>query len=134
MTDLRRRGNPERRVRGIGGFEVHAWFFMRISGLLLVILALWHWTIMHFMNRLHVQSADWIIERYQNVFWPTFDMVLLIFAMVHGTNGMRYIIDDYVRNPTYRVLALGLLYGLAFIFTVLGAIVIVMIPFSGGQH
>jgi succinate dehydrogenase / fumarate reductase, membrane anchor subunit len=126
-----RRGD---RKRGAGNFEVHAWFFMRLSGLALVVLALTHWTIMHFINRLSVQSHEWIVARYQNVFWPTFDMVLLIFAMVHGTNGARYIIDDYIRNDALRVLALGILYVAAFAFLVLGAIVIAMIPFSGGTH
>ena len=117
-----------RRAKPSGDFELHAWFFMRLSGLLLLILALTHWTIMHFIHRLRELDAAWIVNRYQNVFWPTFDAVLLVFALLHGTNGVRYLIDDYVRNRTWNMIAKGVLYLASFVFLVLGLIVIFMIP------
>ena len=124
---------PVRKVRAqkskpSGAFELQAWFFMRVSGLFLVVLALTHWTIMHFMNRLASENALWIQNRYKNVFWPTFDAVMLLFAMLHGANGARYVIDDYVRNRTANVIAKGLLYSLTFIFIVFGLVVIFQIP------
>jgi len=117
-----------RRARPTGAFELHAWFFMRVTGLVLVVLALTHWTIMHFINRLSVQNSAWIVARYQNVFWPTFDAVMLLFAMLHGTNGARYVIDDYIRGRTANMLAKGLLYTASFVFIVLGLITIFMLP------
>lgn len=138
MSALTRERRPESGgtayPRQPGRFEVQAWFFMRISGLFLIVLALTHWTLMHFLNRLSVENAAWIQARYRNVFWPLFDAVMLLFAMVHGTNGIRYIIDDYIKHPTVNALAKGLLYSLAFIFIVFGLIVIAMIPSAKLAH
>lgn len=126
--------NPTRKERRVtrprtsNNWEMHAWFFMRVTGLALVVLALTHWTLMHFINRLSVQNSDWIVARYQNVFWPTFDGVLLVFAMLHGTNGLRYIIDDYIHNRTWNMLVKGILYTASFAFILLGLITIFMLP------
>lgn len=116
------------RSKPSGTFEVQAWFFMRISGLALVLLAMTHWTIMHFMNRLSTESSAWIVGRYQNIAWPLFDATMLLFAMLHGTNGMRYIIDDYVRNRALNVLAKAVLYTASFVFILFGLITIFMLP------
>lgn len=116
------------RTKPGGSFELHAWFFMRVSGLALVLLALTHWTIMHFMTRLSAQTSEWIVNRYQNIAWPLFDATMLLFAMVHGTNGMRYIIDDYVRSRPWNVLAKGVLYTASFVFILFGLITIFMLP------
>ena len=44
------RSESGRRVKPSGGFELAAWFFMRISGLILVFLALGHLFITHILN------------------------------------------------------------------------------------
>lgn len=121
----------ERRVlrsRARTNWELHAWYFMRVTGLALVVLTLTHWTIMHFLNRLSVENSAWIIMRYQNVFWPTFDGVMLLFAMLHGTNGMRTIIDDHILNRTWNMLLKAILYTATLTFIVLGLITIFMLP------
>lgn len=125
MATSVRRGQ---RAKPSGGFEVQAWFFMRISGLALVLLAMTHWTIMHFLNRLGAENSAWIVARYQNVAWPLFDATMLLFAMLHGTNGMRYIIDDYLHNRAINVLAKAVLYTAAFVFILFGLITIFMLP------
>lgn len=109
-------------------FELQAWFFMRVSGLALVLLALTHWTIMHFINRLGTENAAWIVGRYQNVAWPLFDATMLLFAMLHGTNGARYVIDDYVHYRPLNVIAKAVLYTASFVFILFGLITIFMLP------
>jgi succinate dehydrogenase / fumarate reductase membrane anchor subunit len=116
------------RPKPSGTFEVQAWFFMRISGLALVLLAMTHWTIMHFMNRLGAENSAWIVARYQNIAWPLFDSAMLLFAMLHGTNGLRYIIDDYIHNRAWNVLAKAVLYTAVFVFILFGLITIFMLP------
>lgn len=116
------------RSKPSGTFELQAWFFMRVSGLALVLLAMTHWTIMHFINRLSTENSAWIVGRYQNVAWPLFDATMLLFAMLHGTNGARYVIDDYVHNRPLNVLAKGLLYTASFVFILFGLITIFMLP------
>jgi succinate dehydrogenase / fumarate reductase membrane anchor subunit len=116
------------RPKPSGTFELQAWFFMRVTGLALVLLALTHWTIMHFMNRLSTETSAWIVGRYQNVAWPLFDATMLLFAMLHGTNGARYIIDDYVHSRPLNVLAKAVLYTASFVFILFGLITIFMLP------
>lgn len=116
------------RPKPSGNLEVQAWFFMRVSGLALVVLALTHWTIMHFINRLGVENSAWIVARYQNVAWPLFDATMLLFAMLHGTNGVRYIIDDYISSRAWNVIAKGVLYTASFVFILFGLITIFMLP------
>ncbi|HEY3268531.1 MAG TPA: succinate dehydrogenase [Armatimonadota bacterium] len=132
-TGISARRSRAQRTRPTGTFELHAWFFMRVTGLALVVLALTHWTIMHFINRLAVENSAWIVNRYQNVLWPTFDATMLLFAMLHGTNGLRYIIDDYLHGRTINMLAKGLLYAVSAIFILLGLITIFMLPHTKVQ-
>jgi succinate dehydrogenase / fumarate reductase, membrane anchor subunit len=44
------RASYGRHVKPAGGFELQAWYFMRISGLVLVFLALGHLFITHILN------------------------------------------------------------------------------------
>lgn len=84
---------------GRGGFELWAWFFMRVSGLLLIFLALYHliwWNLVIGVE--HLDSAM-VIERWNNPLWRFFNVMLITFAMLHGLNGLRYVIEDYVRGP-----------------------------------
>jgi succinate dehydrogenase / fumarate reductase membrane anchor subunit len=39
-----------------------------------------------------------------------YDLAMLVLAMLHGVNGARYMIDDYVHPPMWRRLALGALF------------------------
>jgi succinate dehydrogenase / fumarate reductase membrane anchor subunit len=53
---------------------------------------------------------------------------MLLFAMLHGTNGTRMLIDDFIRGRTANMMAKGILYTVSFVFIVLGLITIFMLP------
>ncbi len=89
-----------------GGFELFAWFFMRVSGILLLVLALGHLTIMHLINSVDAIDYAFVASRYAAPFWRTYDLLLLILALLHGLNGVRTIIDDYVRPREWRLFSL----------------------------
>ena len=74
-----------------------AWLFMRVSGLILVIMVLVHFTIMHVINDIQDISFAFVVKRFATPFWISFDLIMLILGLVHGLNGMRTIIDDFVR-------------------------------------
>src|SRR5690606_2896427 len=89
---------PAGGARG-GGFEVWSWFFMRISGLVLIFLTLYHriwWNLEIGVEHL---DSSLVIERWRNPLWRFFNVALISFAMLHGLNGLRYSIEDYVRGP-----------------------------------
>jgi succinate dehydrogenase / fumarate reductase membrane anchor subunit len=112
------------REKPMGGFELFAWFFMRISGVVLLVLALGHLTIMHIINNVEKINYNFVVQRYTTPFWRTYDMVLLWLALIHGLNGLRTVIDDYVHTRGWRVVTLSCLYFFGFVFLVLGSLVI----------
>ena len=109
--------------RPSGGIELAAWLFMRISGLVLLALALGHLFIMHVFNSVHSISYDFVAQRYLRVFWRGYDMAMLWLAMIHGVNGARTLLDDYLKPP-WRGWAVKLLYAVGCAFLGLGSWVI----------
>lgn len=102
------------------GFELWWWFFMRVSGVLLLFLAIGHLLIMHIFNSIETIDYWFVVERWRTPFWRIYDGLMLILALLHGWNGMRWIIDDYARPGGWRVLWLSLLYTFGFIFLLMG--------------
>ncbi|HEX7242328.1 MAG TPA: hypothetical protein VF263_18720, partial [Longimicrobiaceae bacterium] len=97
-----RRGGGYDRPGDRSNFEVRSWFFMRISGLALIFLALYHLVWWNLVIGVEHLSADLVRERWANPFWRLFNLALVTFAMLHGLNGARYSIEDYVRGPGWR--------------------------------
>lgn len=114
--------------------EVWWWFFMRLSGVVLLFLVLIHLYIMHVMGSgVERVDFDFVAARWDNVGWKTFDWVMLVLALLHGANGLRIIIDDYARSPGVRTALKGTLYTLAVIAMIMGTAVIVTFdPSVGG--
>ena len=119
------------RQRPSGGVELYAWLFMRISGLLLLILALGHLFIMHVFNSIHTINYDFVAARYLSIFWRGYDLAMLWLAMIHGLNGLRVLADDYLR-PSVRGFVVKGIYLAGIIFLILGTWVIIAFqPMSG---
>lgn len=110
----------------MGGFELWAWVFMRISGLVLLVLAVGHTLIMHLPSG-GVDRVDFgfVAGRWASPFWRTWDWMLLTLALIHGINGLRNITLDYVRRPGARFALNMLFYVLGFTLFILGTVIVV---------
>lgn len=106
-------------------FELYSWYFFRISGLLLIFLAVIHVVIMHVVNTVDEIDFAFVVDRWNSPFWRSFDWLLLTLALLHGLNGARIAIDDYVRSHGWRVFAYSVLWSVAIIFLIIGSIAIV---------
>ncbi len=106
------------------GFELWTWLFMRVSGVLLVFLALGHLVMMHVVNNVDIINYDFVSARLAQPFWRFYDITLLALAMLHGTNGLRIIIDEHLKNK-WRRAALGLLYLTGLAVLIVGAVAII---------
>ncbi|HEY6292621.1 MAG TPA: succinate dehydrogenase hydrophobic membrane anchor subunit [Terriglobia bacterium] len=106
------------------GMELYAWIFMRVSGVVLLFLALIHLLIMHVINNIEVINYQFVASRYATPFWRTYDLVMLWLALTHGVNGARTIVLDYVHGGGRRVASLAALYLVGFIMLALGSLVI----------
>jgi succinate dehydrogenase / fumarate reductase membrane anchor subunit len=111
------------RLRRTGNLEQMAWLFTRISALILLVMALFHLIYMHIALGMDAVSFQLIAYRWQSPGWRLFDLVLLVFGWLHGANGMRVILDDYVRGPFARTVARTLLLVVTATLIVLGAFV-----------
>lgn len=106
-------------------FELYGWVFMRASGVLLVVLIFGH-LFVNLMVGDGINAIDFAFVggKWANPFWQFWDLAMLWLAMIHGTNGVRTIINDYAeRNVTRGILKSGLYFSFVLI-TVLGTLVI----------
>lgn len=117
------------RAKPAGGFELYSWFFMRISGIILLIMALGHLFIMHgyydvekMSNWNGVGASEFVKERFTGVGWRIYDCILLALALLHGLNGVKWLVDDYIHHPGWRLFLVSLIYVIAFIFIIAGAL------------
>ncbi len=106
-------------------FELYSWLFMRISGVVLVFLVLGHLLIMNILDG-GVQRINFafVAGRWSSPFWQVWDLMMLWLAMMHGTNGMRVIINDYAERDQTRFWLKMLLYVAAVFTILLGTLVI----------
>lgn len=119
------RGGGRARPAGSGGFELFSWYFFRISGLALVFLAVFHVIIMHVIHTVDEIDHAFIVDRWSSPFWQVYDFLLLTLALLHGVNGARVSIDDYVRSSGWRLAAYSALSLITLIFLVIGALAII---------
>jgi len=109
-------------------FELMSWFYMRVSGLLLALMVTFHLLWMHYAVGLDNINFEVIAGRWTDpqwgTAWRTFDLFLLLFALSHGMNGVRFVIEDYVHHPGWRVAVKTILALLLFALLVMGAYVI----------
>ena len=124
--------NGAGRARPESGMELYAWLFMRVSGIVLLFLALGHLLIMHVIHNVETIDYHFVAHRFMTPFWRTYDLVMLWLALVHGLNGARTLIEDYVGARGWRVFSLATLYILGFIFLALGSLVILTFQPVGG--
>jgi succinate dehydrogenase / fumarate reductase, membrane anchor subunit len=119
-----RRRRPSQGRRGTN-FEMYAWLFMRMSGILLVVLVLGHISIMLLLDDgVRRINFGFVAGRWASPFWRTWDLTQLWLAQLHGTNGLRVIINDYAERDQTRFWLKMLLYTASFLVLVLGTLVI----------
>ena len=116
---------PDRPTRIRPGFEAWSWLFMRLSGLALVFLALLHFAITHVLNDVVDTDYRFVANRWDNPFWQVFDWLLLALALLHGANGARWVVEDYVRRPGTQTAVKSVVYVLTAALLVYGTVTIV---------
>ena len=108
-----------------GGFETFSWYFFRVSGSLLIFLAIIHLFLNHVSTDDSCTSYQLVSIRYENPFWRLYDWLLLTLALLHGMNGLRIVIDDYVRTRGWRLTLLSAVGVVTLVFFLLGTITLI---------
>ena len=83
--------------------EKWGWMYMRVSGVLLVVLIFGH-LFVNLMTGDGIHQIDFafVVGKFASPFWQWWDVAMLWLALIHGANGMRTIINDYVTHNTAR--------------------------------
>jgi len=109
--------------------ELVVWYVMRVTAVALFVLALAHFSIVHFIWDPATQNAAFIADdRWNQVFWRGFDWLLLTTVIVHAFLGVRTVILDYIHPRAWRNGTLWVLYVTGIVLFVLGTQVILTLP------
>jgi succinate dehydrogenase / fumarate reductase membrane anchor subunit len=113
MTTIADPRSSHTTVRRSGpNLEKWGWIYMRVSGVLLVILIFGHLFVNLMVGEgIHGIDFAFVAGKYASPFWQWWDVLMLWLALIHGANGMRTITNDYITHPKVRrvlVWAIGL--------------------------
>ena len=105
--------------------EKWGWIYMLVSVVVLVVLIFGHL----FVNLVAgdgVRQIDFafIAGKYATPFWQIWDVLMLWLALIHGSNGMRTITNDYVVHPLANRITKYALVAATVVLIVLGTLVI----------
>jgi len=92
----------QRRTKLKPTYEMSAWRYMRLSGILLVPLVWTHAILNALIVGSHRVSLDLVAGRWAHLGWRTYDALLLVFAFSHGVSGLRQVLFDFAKTSTTR--------------------------------
>mgnify|MGYP006273646405 CR=1 FL=1 len=76
---------------------------LRLSGLLLAVLALGHFLITHILNDVSDTGSEFIGNRWSSFVWIIWDTALLVCCVIHALAGLLIVISDYVSDKGEKV-------------------------------
>jgi succinate dehydrogenase / fumarate reductase membrane anchor subunit len=107
--------------------EAYAWAYIRLSGVLLLLLVFGHVFLMHILVGIDRINFAFVAARYSGLGWRAYDLAMLLLAMPHAALGVRGLAFDHVPRRV-RVPFLATSLAVCGVVTVLGTWVIVTFP------
>lgn len=93
---------------------------IRVTGVMLAVLALGHFGLTHIVNDVAETDSSFVARRWSSVLWVTWDGLLLGTTLLHAGAGLITIVRDYrTGQASRRTWLLGLL-GLVLVLLVIG--------------
>ncbi len=105
-------------------WEKWGWLYMRASGVVLLVLIFGHLFINLFQNGIQAITFAFVAGKWADPFWKIWDGAMLWLALIHGTNGMRTIANDYTVRLGMRKFLNVTLWVVCFALIILGTLVI----------
>src|SRR5262249_46962502 len=118
-----------RRARGLQAFT---WYYLRASGVLMVVFVLGHLFIMHYQRAPTATGAAFVSRRWAVTSWRAFDWLLLVLALTHGGAGAHGALRERVRRPRVRRVLDGVFASGALAFASLGTLTLAVGPRAPG--
>lgn len=114
------------RTKKQANLEKYGWVFMRISGPFLVVLIFVHLISNLIVPDGGIKAIDFafVAGKWAAPFWQWWDLAMLWLALIHGTNGMRTVVNDYTENVKVRKTLVTSLWAVCTALVILGTLVI----------
>jgi len=114
--------NPKK--RGVN-WEKWGWIYMRVSGVLLVVLIFGHLFVNLMVGEgVNALNFAFVAGKLSTPFWQWWDVAMLWLALIHGGNGMRTLVNDYATTRTGRGILKSAILAAVVILIVLGTLVV----------
>jgi succinate dehydrogenase membrane anchor subunit len=89
--------------------NVLAWLLHRVSGLLLILMLIVHFSIEHFVGQEERISYAIVLKRISNPWWKLFDLAFVVLVLYHGFYGLWGIGQEYIHSGKMLKLFRGFL-------------------------
>ena len=115
--------SPRSRKRPGFNLEKYGWMYMRLSGVLLIVLIFGH-LIANLLvgDGIHAINFAFVAGKWADPFWQVWDIAMLVLALIHGTNGMRTLVNDYTEREWIRRSLVWLLWIVCFTLITIGVL------------
>ena len=126
MTTIAEPRAPRSAVRRKGpNLEKWGWIYMRVSGVALLVLIFGH-LFVNLMTGDGIHQIDFafVAGKFATPFWQWWDVLMLWLALIHGANGMRTVVNDYVTHERTRTVLVWALWLSAAFLILLGTLVV----------
>lgn len=120
-----------RRVKTPRNYEATAWRWMRISAIALIPLVWIHVLIKDVIHGVHAIAETqggaelYVMARWGDPLWITYDILLLAFAFAHGMNGLRQVAMDFIHGENAQRITSWVIFLLWIVISALGAAAII---------
>jgi len=94
---------------------------IRVTGVMLAVLALGHFGLTHIVNDVVETDSSFVARRWSSVLWVTWDGLLLGTTLLHAAAGLVTVVRDHRTGGTSRRTSLVLVLGLILVLLVIGA-------------
>ncbi|MGO1938873.1 MAG: succinate dehydrogenase hydrophobic membrane anchor subunit [Agrococcus casei] len=101
------------------------WIFMRASGVVLIVLIFGHlfYNLIWTEGGIQAITFGFVAGKWADPFWMWWDVIMLWLAFIHGSNGMRTVINDYVHKEGIRKVLIGAVVVAAAVLIILGTLI-----------
>ena len=115
--------SPSKRSKG-PNWEKYGWMFMRGSGVILIALIFGHLFVNLYDKGIKAVDFAFVAGKWADPFWQVWDTLMLWLALIHGTNGMRTIVNDYAEREAVRKTLIVVLWVACGALIILGTLVL----------
>ncbi len=97
---------------------------IRVTGVLLAVLALGHFALTHIANDVSRTDASFVAKRWTSTLWVTWDGLLLGTTLLHAGAGLVAVVRDYRPEPRSQRRWLWILLGVVVLLLLVGTVTI----------